>query len=189
MRSINGSNHAFRSPGGLREVGSKFTIRNPRSYACARWINGRACSNRLQVRRDLVERLLLAQVKGDLSGPAIVEHVSKELRRRRKAGRPEANSGRLHELEREVDNLANAVASGALRHSPAVAARLAAAETELAKLQEPPPDTERDPVRARQALFQAIEEPITLHPENGMLVAEISYRAPLPLWATWRKIW
>ena len=40
---------------------------------------------------------------------------------------------------------------------------------------------ERDPLRASQALFHAIEEPITLHPENGVLVAEISYRAPLPL--------
>ena len=40
---------------------------------------------------------------------------------------------------------------------------------------------ERDPVRARQALLQALEGPITLHPENGVLVAEIAYSAPVPM--------
>jgi len=39
----------------------------------------------------------------------------------------------------------------------------------------------RDPQRARLALFDALDEPITLHPEDGVLVAEIAYRAPLPL--------
>jgi hypothetical protein len=39
---------------------------------------------------------------------------------------------------------------------------------------------ECDPVRARQVLIEALEEPITLHPENGVLVAEIAYRPPLP---------
>ena len=88
--------------------------------------------------------------------------------------------------------------------------RLAAAESELARLNEPAPD--RAPIRApierlipphRRALpcdgarteqdsrarsregapgfIEALEEPITLYPENGVLVAEISYRAPLPL--------
>jgi hypothetical protein len=120
-------------------------------------------------------------------------------------GRPKVDQGRLRELEREVDNMVNAIASGALRGSPALAARLAAAESELSKLKEPAPDrapierliprigerylatvkelktAERDPQRARMALFEALEEPITLHPENGVLVAEIAYRAPLPL--------
>ena len=40
---------------------------------------------------------------------------------------------------------------------------------------------ERDPVGARQALLQALEGPITLHPENGVLVAEIVYSAPVPM--------
>jgi hypothetical protein len=154
----------------------------------------------------LVEHLLLAQVKDDLSDPAIVEHVTREVRCRLKVGRPKVDQGRLRELEREVDNMVNAIASGALRGSPALAARLAAAESELSKLKEPAPDrapierliprigerylatvkelnktAERDPQRARMALFEALEEPITLHPENGVLVAEIAYRAPLPL--------
>ena len=37
---------------------------------------------------------------------------------------------------------------------------------------------ERDPQRARPALCHALEEPITVHPENGVLVAEISLRCP-----------
>jgi len=184
--------------------GSKFTIRNPRSYACASWINGKACSNRLQVRRDLVERLLLAQVKEDLSDPAIVAHVEKELRRRLKVRKPKTDPAR-RELEREIDNLVAAIATGALRSSPALASRLTAAEMELGKIREPAPETasidrliprigerylamvrelneaaERDPVRARQALLQALEGPITLHPENGVLVAEI-LSAPVPM--------
>ena len=40
---------------------------------------------------------------------------------------------------------------------------------------------ERDPVRARQALLQALEGPITLRPQAGVLVAEIASSAPLPL--------
>jgi len=113
---------------------------------------------------------------------------------------------RVQELEREIYNLADAVATGALRGSPALAARLATAESELARLKESAPVTtpvarlipriadqylrmvreldktaERDPQRARMALSKALEEPITLHPENGVLVAEIAYRAPLPL--------
>ena len=31
---------------------------------------------------------------------------------------------------------------------------------------------ERDPQRAHQALSEALEEPITLHPENGVLIAD-----------------
>ena len=174
------------------QCGSKFTMSNKRIYGCGSWINGKACSNRIYVRRELVEHLLLAQVKDDLSDPAIVEHVTREVRRRLKVGRPKVDRGRLRELEREVDNLVNAIATGALRNSPALAARLTAAESELARLKEPPPDkapierliprigerylamvrelnqtAERDPVRARQALIEALEEPITLHPENG----------------------
>ena len=121
--------------------GSKFTIRNPRSYACASWINGQACSNRLQVRRDLVERRLLAQVTEDLSDPAIVAHVEKELRRRLKVRQPKTDPARRRELEREIDNLVAAIATGALRSSPALASRLTAAETELGKIREPAPET------------------------------------------------
>ena len=187
------------------KCGSKYTIANRRAYGCGSWINGKACTNRLFVRRDLVERLLLVQVKGDLSGTEIVAHVTREIRRRLKTGQPKVDAGVVQKLEQEVDNLVNAVASGALRNSPALAARLSAAESELANIRQPPPETasierllprigerylamvreldrtaERDPLRARQALTEALEEPITLHPENGVLVAEIAYRAPLP---------
>ena len=96
------------------QCGSRFTIRNPRSYACSSWVNGKACSNRVQVRRDLVERVLLAQVKDDLSNPEIVAHVGKEVRRRLKAGRRKVAQSRVQELEREIYNLAGAVATGAL---------------------------------------------------------------------------
>jgi len=87
---------------------------------------------------------------------------------------------RVQELEREIYNLADAVATGALRGSPALAARLATAESELARLKESAPVTtpvarlipriadqylrmvreldktaERDPQRARMALSKS----------------------------------
>ena len=148
-----------------------------------------------------------AQVKDDLSDPDLVEHVTREVRRRLCAGRPKAaNPARIAQLESEIDNLVNALATGALRSSPALASRLAAAEAELARLKERAAErvpierliphigeryralvrelertAERDPQRAHQALSEALEEAITLHPENGVLLAEIAYRAPLPL--------
>jgi DNA invertase Pin-like site-specific DNA recombinase/Skp family chaperone for outer membrane proteins len=186
--------------------GSNFQISNTRAYGCASRINGKARSNRLYVRRDVVEHVLLAEIKRDLSSPEIVEHVRKELTRRLRTPTPTVDARRVKQLEREIDNLVSAVASGALRTSPALAARLAEAEAELAALKAAPPDkapverllprldelflakvrelekaVERDVLRARQALISSIETPIPLHPENGVLVAEIGVKAPLPL--------
>ena len=161
----------------------------------------------------MVERLLLAQVKDDLSDPAIVAHVTKELQRRLAAQRSKPD-GRMCELEREVDNLVSAIATGALRSSPALAARLAVTETELARLKEPALNAapierllprvgdrylaivrelgkaaERDPQRARPALSEALQEAIALHPEDGVLVAEIAYGAPLLWRVLCRNVW
>jgi hypothetical protein len=49
---------------------------------------------------------------------------------------------RVAELEGQVENLADAIASGALRASPALSLRLTAAEAELAKLRQQAPPRE-----------------------------------------------
>jgi hypothetical protein len=49
---------------------------------------------------------------------------------------PDLSVQRMAELEREVGNLADAIAGGLLKSSPALAAKLAAAEHELATLRE-----------------------------------------------------
>jgi hypothetical protein len=45
------------------------------------------------------------------------------------------NSARIGELKRQIENLADAIACGALRASPTIAARLAGAEAELEQLE------------------------------------------------------
>jgi hypothetical protein len=74
--------------------GSTYTMRDTRSYACAGRLNGRACSNRLAVRRELVEAILLAEIKQDLSDPAIVNYVCRELTRRLQTKAPKVDRRR-----------------------------------------------------------------------------------------------
>jgi hypothetical protein len=98
----------------------------------------------------------------------------------------------IAQLQGEIGNLVEAIATGALRSSPALAARLEAAESELARLKTAPPDgvpverliprieeryqrlvtelqrtAERDPQRARQAVIEVLGDAIPLRPENG----------------------
>ena len=194
------------------KCGANYTLRDNKFYSCASWLNGKACSNKIGVRRDLVERLLLAEIKAGLASPVIVEHVRQELTRRLRRKAPTVDKVRVQELEQEVGNLVDAIASGALRSSPAIAARLAAAESELERLNASAPDNgpavallprldelflqrvrelertaERDPVRARQALLESIDTPIALHPVDGVLEAEIGVRPPLAVAAGHRQ--
>ena len=57
------------------QCGARYTSRDAKFYSCSGSLNGRACSNKIGVRRDLVERLLLAEIKAGVSSQAIVEHV------------------------------------------------------------------------------------------------------------------
>jgi Recombinase len=108
---------------------------------------------------------------------------------------------RMAHIQREISNLADAIASGALRGSPALAERLRAAESELASLGElrvmkrPPslvmPDVrgrylemlhgldgilERDPERGREELRRILGDRIKLRPDKtgSLLWAEYS---------------
>jgi hypothetical protein len=63
--------------------------------------------------------------------------VQQLLRAKSKGPTPQKN--RLTTVEREVANLTDAIASGMLRASPAIADRLAQAEAELARLKAAPP--------------------------------------------------
>ena len=81
-------------------------------------------------------RLLLAQVKEDLSDPAIVAHVEKELRRRLNVRKPRTDPARRRELEHEIDKSRGCHRDGRVAQLP-LASRLTAAETELGKIKEP----------------------------------------------------
>lgn len=95
------------------ECGPRFTMVNRRAYACASYVNGRACLNGIHVRRDLVENQLLAGVRATLAQPELLNtmerHVRTILAERRK---PKSNAARVATLEGQLDNLIDAVAAG-----------------------------------------------------------------------------
>jgi site-specific DNA recombinase len=121
--------------------GSRYVVVNAVAYGCASHANGgaHACANRLRVRRDVVESRLLAGIREGLLAPARVELFQAEVRRllaaQAKAAAAPTAPARLAELRTEIGHLTDAIAAGLLKSSPALAARLRAAEAELARLQ------------------------------------------------------
>ena len=84
----------------------------------------------VRCRRDILEDRLMVKIKNDLLRPEVVEEYRSRLARALR--RPDPAHGRHQALEREVQNIASAIGSGLL--SPALSARLQAAEKELASL-------------------------------------------------------
>jgi DNA invertase Pin-like site-specific DNA recombinase len=115
---------------------ASFVLRNREHYACASWWNGAACSNGINVPRGLVQDVMLAGLREDLSDPQAID----EFERRVKAALRQSelpvpdHSRRIAQLEKEIGNLTDAIAGGLLRRSPALADRLRAAEAELESL-------------------------------------------------------
>jgi site-specific DNA recombinase len=178
---------------GLCDAG--MTMADDRAYVCASHKNGAACTNSIRVARTLAETRILTSVKHDLRDPAFVAEVERAfglaLAARTRLQKSGQSAARISELEREIGNLADAVAFGLLRTSPALAQRLAAAEAELAPLKlARQPRAEviaritsrlddrvltmvgelearlgRDPERSRLALIEAIGDRIVLSPD------------------------
>jgi site-specific DNA recombinase len=116
--------------------GASFSLADSRSYACASHVNGALCSNKIRVTRKLVEQKVLETVKTDLRDPEIMAEIESRVAREVAAQKPKADhSPRIAELQREVGNLTEAIASGLLKASPALAKRLAVTESELSRLQ------------------------------------------------------
>jgi site-specific DNA recombinase len=176
-----------------------FVISNGKRYQCASHLNGRACTNTVSVRRSVVESVLLRHVKTDLQDPEIIAEVERRVAKALALvakSKPKADSGkRIAELTREVENLADAIASGLMKVSPALAKRLEGAESELQRLQDDQQrrrvpiagrivpsvgkmfvrlveqleeNLKRDPQRARAALAEIFGERVSLQPgESG----------------------
>ncbi len=123
--------------------GANFVIGDRWRYVCATRANGgaHACSNNLRVSRAVAESRLLAGIKAELMAPEYVGEFKREVRALLATLRSARNSDRnlrakrIAQLEREIANLAEAIGSGLL--SPALKAKLAAAETEHAELTNP----------------------------------------------------
>lgn len=135
-----GTGSKFLLSGLLRcgQCGSAYSIAGVNRYACSGHTGGgdTLCGNNATLRRQLVEREVLAGIKRDLSSPEIIEEICRRVRATLRTGKPKAadHSARIAQLKRETENLADAIASGALRASPTLAARLTAAEEELERL-------------------------------------------------------
>ena len=118
--------------------GARFVIADRTHYACSSRVNGgeAACASDVRIKRALVESGLLAGIKSELLSAEVVEEIRRFIKQsvRALSRTSTPRSKRLAVVEREVANLVDAVASGALRSSPALAERLAQAEAELARL-------------------------------------------------------
>jgi site-specific DNA recombinase len=136
--------------------GANFVVVDKYRWGCSSHKHGgkSACPNDLRLKRDLIENGLLEGVRSALLSPAALEEfrrrIIKRLADQNRQKAPDLN--RVAELETQVCNLVNAIAGGALKSSPALAARLEAAELELAglrKLAEPREVTKLDRVIPR----------------------------------------
>ncbi len=127
--------------------GSNFIMAGRDHYACASRLNGgeAACDNDAYLRRSQIEPGLLAGIKRKLSAPEVLEEILRRLRQRVKKPRARDSRAQIAKLEREVASLVDAIASGALRASPALAQRLQVTEAALQRLKDQPaaPGVER----------------------------------------------
>jgi DNA invertase Pin-like site-specific DNA recombinase len=115
---------------------ANFIVVNARSYACANRINGKACSNTAYLPRLTIEAGLLEGIQRDLLAPAVEAEVCRRAMKLARNGRPPGNPVKaIGRLRGEIANLTDAIASGMLRSSPALAERLETAERELARLE------------------------------------------------------
>ncbi len=109
-----------------------------RAYGCSgnKFGGAAVCANTLAVRQSLVQEKLCNPIKRDLLSPAFLAELQRRVLQKQaaKAKGGQDHSARVAELRDQVENLTEAVASGALRSSRALADRLTAAESELAEL-------------------------------------------------------
>ena len=128
------------------DCGARYVMVSAREYGCASHTNGgkAACANRIRVKREVIEEQIVATMRKDLLTKEAVEGVTRQLRaiaaERRTASdsTDKARVARRAKIEREIANMTDAIASGALRDSPTLATRLRDAETELQALTTPP---------------------------------------------------
>ena len=119
---------------------SPYAICGKDRYACAGHTGGGvdACANSATLKRQVAEASVVLGTEREMSSPEAraetVRRLRARLREQPNAVAPANDAARIKKLRQQIENLADAVAQGALRTSPALAARLAAAEEELAGL-------------------------------------------------------
>jgi len=110
--------------------GFNYVLADATHYACSGFVNGKVCSNDQRFRLDIMEDRLLAAIKMELLADASIERFKAKLLLRLR--RPAVDAARVKNLEAEVANITDVIAKGI--HSPALIAKLQAAEGELERL-------------------------------------------------------
>jgi site-specific DNA recombinase len=162
---------------------ASFVVSGRDTYVCSSVVHGRDCTNRVRIKRAVVEPLLLDGLRTQILQPANLERARKRLvaALQAKSTPDQALSRRIDALRGEVANLADAIASGALRGSKAIADRLAATESELSTLearqvQAPESAIAKLTPRVVDALVRAADDMPALvrgtNPERGRAVIE-----------------
>jgi DNA invertase Pin-like site-specific DNA recombinase len=171
--------------------GASFVLRNRESYSCATHWHGGACANTINVARSVVQEVILDGIREDLADPVVVDEFERRFHAAmRNSRQAQADPGkRIAQLEREVANVANAIANGLL--SDTLAQKLRTAEEELTRLRArrcgtPPalivPNVRRrflemvngldqvlmlDPERGRETLRGILDDKIRLRPDTS----------------------
>jgi site-specific DNA recombinase len=117
------------------------------------------CANRTRIRRDVLERELLAGLQSQVLREDVVtyvldrfeERLAKELEHM--GGEMDAMRKRKHKLESEIARLTAGLASGI--HSPAVMTEIAAREREIAEISEKLLSARPDSIRSRMKTLRA----------------------------------
>ena len=94
------------------ECGGNYTLLNKRTYRCAGFLNGRICSNNRHVRRETLERVLLADSKTALSSDEVLLEIEHRVRHALRARKPDDDAPGIAKLEAEVDHLVAAIGQG-----------------------------------------------------------------------------
>ena len=172
------------------ECGSNYTMSNGTKYACAGYINGRVCKNDRYVRKDTLERALLADIRAGLLDPEVMREIERRVRQAARGQRKDDSHKKIAQLEAEGLHIITAIGQGML--SPALRQRLQEAETEVERLRKAPKPAsieamlpqlpgvirghienlpqlaEQEPVRARMAVRQALDtDLITIRPAEA----------------------
>jgi DNA invertase Pin-like site-specific DNA recombinase len=120
------------------KCGANFVICNAQSYACGNRVNGGPCDSDVIVQRSLLEAGLLEGIRTQLASDEAFAETRRRVARLLKSeptATPADHAKAISKAKAQVANLTDAIASGALRSSAAIAERLRAAEAELERLQ------------------------------------------------------
>ena len=125
------------------QCGAVYTIAGAMHYACSTYLSGGlgGCTNGARLHREKAEEGVLAGIRRTFLDPQVLEEAKRRARALIRASTVEskpadANAKRVRALKEEIDNLVSAVAQGALRSSPSIAAKLRGADEELEQLEE-----------------------------------------------------